>query len=63
MAAEHVQFTHNGEHTIYHQATPNSMRFAFLVVSEYFDTPNAEITRCLQYLCDKLNEEQEREGD
>lgn len=61
MSTEHVQFTHNGEDTIYHQKTPNSFRFAFLVVSEYFDTPDAEITRCLQYLCDKLNEEQERD--
>lgn len=60
MAEKHVQFSHNGEDTIYHQKTPNSLRFAFLVVSEYFDTPDAEITRCLQYLTDKLNEEQKR---
>jgi len=57
MAEKHLQFSHNGEHTIYHQKTPNSMRFAFLVVSEYFDTPNDEVTKCLQFICDKLNEE------
>lgn len=54
---EHEQFTHNYVDTIYHQRTPNGMRFAFLVVSEYFDTPDEEITRLLQFVCDKLNEE------
>lgn len=58
MAEKHVQFSHNGEDTIYHQKTPNSLRFAFLVVSEYFDTPNDEVTKVLGYICDKLNEEQ-----
>jgi hypothetical protein len=58
---EHVVFTHNGNHTIYHQLPPVgssiNMKFAFLVVSEYFDTPDDEITRCLDICCDALNKE------
>lgn len=55
----HKKFSHNGKDTIYHCATPNSMRFAFLVVSEYFDTPSAEVTKTLGFICDSLNAEQE----
>jgi hypothetical protein len=50
------RFTHNDDDTIYHQASPNSMRFAFLVVSEFFDTPSPGVTDTLQFICDKLNE-------
>lgn len=52
----HVRFTHNNEDTIYHQVGPNALRFAFLVVSEFFDTPSEGVTKTLQFICDKLNE-------
>lgn len=54
----HKAFDHNGVDTIYHSKTPNSLRFAFLVVSEFFDTPNDGVTETLQFICDKLNEEE-----
>lgn len=56
MAQDHKRFTHNSDDTIYHQQSPNSMRFAFLVVSEFFDTPAKGVTTTLQFICDKLNE-------
>lgn len=58
MDKPHVAFSHNSEDTIYHQAGPNSLRFAFLVVSEFFDTPADGVTKTLQFICDKLNEEE-----
>lgn len=56
MTKEEPRFTHNSEDTIYHQNSPNSLRFAFLVVSEFFDTPSPGVTKTLQFICDKLNE-------
>lgn len=59
MAEEpHKAFTHNNEDTIYHQKAPNNLRFAFLIVSEFFDTPSDGVTATLQFICDKLNEEE-----
>jgi hypothetical protein len=58
MAEPHKAFTHNGEDTIYHAKSPTSLRFAFLVVSEFFDTPAEGVTATLQFICDKLNEEE-----
>jgi hypothetical protein len=60
---KHTRFTSNGIDMIYHQATANSLRFAFLVVSEFFDTPNEGVTKTLQFICDKLNEEEGKSGD
>lgn len=54
--ADHKEFSHNGTDQIYHQKTPNSMKFAMLVVSEFFDTPDPEVTRLLQHVVDSLNE-------
>lgn len=58
--AKPKQFSHNGEDTIYHTASPNSFRFAFLVVTEYFDTPSEGVTKTLDFICNKLNEEETR---
>lgn len=51
----HQRFTHNDDDTIYHQATQNSMRCAFLIVSEFFDTPSPGVTDTLKFICDALN--------
>jgi hypothetical protein len=57
MADDHKHFTSNGVDTIYYDSGPNSLRFAFLVVSEFFETPAEGVTDTLQFICDKLNEE------
>ena len=54
-----TRFTTNGTDTIYHQANENSMRFAFLVVSEYFDTPSEKVTQVLEFVCEALNKEEQ----
>lgn len=58
---KHKSFSHNNEDTIYYEASSNSFRFAFLVVSEYFDTPNEAISKKLAFVCDKLNESEDNE--
>ncbi len=55
-ADKHKAFSHNSDDQIYHQKTPNNMRCAFLVVSEFFDTPSPGVTEVLQFVVDKLNE-------
>jgi len=52
------QFSHNSEDTIYHQKSATGMRFAFLVVSEYFDTPSHGVTQVLDEIVEHLNTKQ-----
>lgn len=49
------QFSHNKVDTIYNESSPNSLRFAFLVVSEFFDTPSEAVTAYLDAIVDFLN--------
>lgn len=58
----HLAFSHNNYDTIYHQATPNSLRLAFLVVSEFFDTPAPGVTKTLDFIVAKLNESEKTAG-
>ena len=58
MPDEHKQFTINDKaDTIYFQRGPYELRFAFLVVSEYFETPQDAVTDKLRLICDTLNNE------
>ena len=58
MSNEHKKFTINDKaDTIYFQREPNALRVAFLVVSEYFETPQDAVTDKLRLICDTLNKE------
>jgi len=52
------QFSHNSQDTIYHQKDEHGFKFAFLVVSEFFDTPSHGVTMVLDEIVEHLNRKQ-----